>query len=51
MLEPERRERMDGVGKDVEPLFHHHPAKEGDDHLIVGDADVSGATPCRVVLD
>ena len=37
-LTPSAREGVDRVGEDVEALFHHDPAEEGDDHLIVGDA-------------
>ena len=38
MLEAERGEGVDRVGKHVEALFHDDPAEEGDDHLVVGDA-------------
>ena len=44
---PRSIEGVDGVGEDVEALLHHDPAEEGDDHLIVGDSQASGATPCR----
>ena len=47
VLEPALGEGVDRVGKDVEALFHHDPAEEGDDHFVVGDADRRGATPCR----
>ena len=39
MLDLVRGESVDRVGEDVEALFHHHPAKEGDDHLVIGDAE------------
>ena len=39
VLEPALGEGVDRVGKDVEALFHHDPAEEGDDHLVVGDAE------------
>src|SRR3546814_16065314 len=34
-------QRVDRVGKDVKPLFHHQPAEEGDDRRIVADAKVA----------
>ena len=39
VLDLVRGEGVDRVGKDVEALFHHDPAEEGDHQLVVGDAD------------
>lgn len=50
-------ELVDRVGEDVEPLFHHQPAEEGDDGDIVADtpalppAHVAAARIEDVALD
>ncbi len=31
------RELIDGVGKDVQPLFHHQPPNEADGGFVVGN--------------
>ena len=46
MLDLALGERVDGIGKHVEALFHHDPAKEGDDQFVVGDAE--RPPPCQV---
>src|SRR6185369_5916206 len=38
MLNAGRLERVNRIGKHIEALFHDHPAKKGDDHLVIGDA-------------
>ena len=41
MGDPAVDQREDRIGEDVEAFFHHDPAEEGDDHLVVVDADRS----------
>ena len=35
------REPVDGVGEDVEPLFHHQPPGESDHRNVVGDSEAA----------